>query len=108
MDIVTLGAALNGAKTQTEDIVNSHFVEGANITIVDNVDGTQTINATGTISVSGADVVLTGYEKASSVEAIAETNTANEAIGILEKALDGKINAIIDSEDTEMLVLSNS
>ena len=44
MDIVTLGAALNGAKTQTESIVNSHFVEGTNITIVDNVDGTQTIN----------------------------------------------------------------
>ena len=43
MDIVTLGAALNGAKTQTEDIVNSHFVEGANILIENNADGTQTI-----------------------------------------------------------------
>ena len=28
MDVVTLGAALNGAKSQTEDYVSGHFKEG--------------------------------------------------------------------------------
>ena len=46
MDIVTLGAALNGSA----EYVNSHFKEGSNIQIVDNPDGTQTINASGEVS----------------------------------------------------------
>lgn len=46
MDIVTLGAALNGSA----EYVKSHFKGGANIQIVDNSDGTQTINASGEIS----------------------------------------------------------
>lgn len=50
MDIVTLGAALNGAKKQMEDYVASHFKGGANIEIVDNPDGTQTIHASGEVS----------------------------------------------------------
>lgn len=46
MDIVTLGAALNGSA----EYVNSHFKSGSNIQIVDNPDGTQTINASGEVS----------------------------------------------------------
>jgi hypothetical protein len=46
MDIVTLGAALNGSA----EYVNSHFKGGSNIQIVDNPDGTQTINASGEVS----------------------------------------------------------
>ena len=46
MDIVTLGAALNGSA----EYVKSHFKDGANIQIVDNSDGTQTINASGEVS----------------------------------------------------------
>lgn len=48
MDIVTLGAALNGSA----EYVNSHFKGGSNIQIVDNPDGTQTINASGEVSVT--------------------------------------------------------
>ena len=46
MDIVTLGAALNGSA----EYVNSHFKGGSNVQIVDNPDGTQTINASGEVS----------------------------------------------------------
>lgn len=46
MDIVTLGAALNGSA----EYINSHFKGGSNIQIVDNPDGTQTINASGEVS----------------------------------------------------------
>lgn len=38
----------------------------------------------------GSDTVLTGYEKASLASAVATTDTVNQAIGKLEKALDGK------------------
>ena len=54
MDIVTLGAA----KAQTEKYVSTHFVNGANITITDNADGTQTIAASG--EVSSEDTVARG------------------------------------------------
>ncbi len=50
MDMATLGAALKRAKTQTEDYVSNHFKNGTNINIVDNPDGTQTINASGEVS----------------------------------------------------------
>ena len=39
---------------------------------------------------TGADIPLTGYAKAASAAAIAATDTTNQAIGKLEKALDGK------------------
>lgn len=38
----------------------------------------------------GTDVILTGYSKAISASAVAVTDTLNEAIGKLEKALEGK------------------
>ena len=39
---------------------------------------------------TGADIPLTGYAKASTAAAVAATDTTNQAIGKLEKALDGK------------------
>lgn len=39
--------------------------------------------------VSGADLTLTGYNKAGSVRAITSSDSVNTAIGILEKAIDG-------------------
>ena len=38
----------------------------------------------------GSEVTLTGYEKASTASAIAATDSVNEALGKVEKALDGK------------------
>jgi len=38
----------------------------------------------------GTETVLTGYEKAASASAVATTDTVNQAIGKLEKAIDGK------------------
>lgn len=40
---------------------------------------------------NGTEVLLTGYSKPSSTSAVAATDTANAAIGKLEKGLDGKI-----------------
>ncbi|MBO7643035.1 MAG: hypothetical protein J6S74_02810, partial [Alphaproteobacteria bacterium] len=42
------------------------------------------------VTLTGADVAVTGYSKPSSTGAIAATDTVNAAIGKLEKALDGK------------------
>ena len=50
MDLVTLGAALNGSAEQTKSYVEGHFVAGTNIQIDANSDGTQTISATGEVS----------------------------------------------------------
>lgn len=124
MDIVTLGAALNGSAEQTKSYVEGHFVAGTNIQIDTNSDGTQTISATGDVSsedtyarteianhiadkanpheVKGFQVYLTGYEKAASASAVAATDTTNQAIGKIEKALDGKQdNLTIDAAPTD-------
>lgn len=84
MDMTTLGAALNGAKTY----VNSHFKGGANINIVDNPDGTQTINASG--EVSAEDTVAR--------EAIAEIRDGEDldSFADVELALDGKQDTVSD------------
>jgi len=84
MDIVTLGAALNGSA----EYVNSHFKGGSNIQIVDNPDGTQTINASG--EVSSEDTVAR--------EAIAEMKDGEtlDSFGDVETALDSKQNTISD------------
>ncbi|MDR1060338.1 MAG: hypothetical protein LBL83_03800 [Clostridiales bacterium] len=42
---------------------------------------------TGAITLTGADIVITGYTKASSETAVAATDTINEAVGKLEYAL---------------------
>lgn len=46
--------------------------------------------ASATHSHVGSDITLTGYSKAVSASAVATTDTLNEAIGKLEKALEGK------------------
>lgn len=78
MDIVTLGAALNGSA----EYVNSHFKGGSNIQIVDNPDGTQTINASG--EVSSEDTVARAE-----IVAIKDGETL-DSFGDVETALIGK------------------
>ena len=73
MDIVTLGAALNGSA----EYVKSHFKGGANIQIVDNSDGTQTINASG--EVSSEDTVarnaIAGIKDGENLDSFADVET---------------------------------
>jgi len=52
-------------------------------------DGTWTVPPD-TDTTVGSGITLTGYTKASSASAVAATDTVNEAIGKLEKGLDGK------------------
>lgn len=80
MDISTLGAALKGAK----NYVNSHFRGGSNIQIVDNPDGTQTINASG--EVSAEDAVARA-----DIEAIKDGTTI-DSFGDVETELDNKVD----------------
>lgn len=86
MDVVTLGAALNGAKAQTESYVESHFTAGANITITDNADGTQTIAASG--EVSSEDSVARA-----AIEAIKDGTTI-DSFGDVETALADKVDVV--------------
>ena len=86
MDVVTLGAALNGAKAQTESYVESHFTAGANITITDNADGTQTIAASG--EVSSEDTVARA-----AIEAIKDGTTI-DSFGDVETALADKVDVV--------------
>lgn len=84
MDMVTLGAALNGAKAQTEDYVSSHFKGGANINIENNPDGTQTINASG--EVSSEDTVARGEIADHEADENNPHNVTAEQIGIENKS----------------------
>ena len=57
------------------------------------VPTTTTVNAkalSSDITLDGADVKVTGYAKADSAAAVTANDTVNQAIGKLEKALDGK------------------
>ena len=84
MDIVTLGAALNGAKEQTKDYVSNHFKGGSNIQIVDNQDGTQTINASGEIS--SEDTVARGEIAEHEAAENNPHNVTAEQLGIENKS----------------------
>ena len=86
MDVVTLGAALNGAKSQTEDYVSGHFKEGANILITDNQDGTQTISASGEIS--SEDTVARA-----AIDAIKDGTTI-DSFADVESALADKVDTV--------------
>lgn len=68
MDVVTLGAVLENAAKQTKSYVNGHFVEGTNIKIDTNPDGTQTISATGDVSAEDE------YARAAIAEHVADDN----------------------------------
>lgn len=50
----------------------------------------------------GSEVTLTGYTKASSVAAVAATDTVNEAFGKVQKTLDGKQNSLTNMTATEL------
>lgn len=90
MDIVTLGAALNGSA----EYVNSHFKGGSNIQIVDNPDGTQTINASG--EVSSEDTV------ARAEIAEMKDGTDIDSFGDVETALATKANTSTTYTKTEV------
>ena len=90
MDIVTLGAALNGSA----EYVNSHFKSGSNIQIVDNPDGTQTINASG--EVSSEDTVARAE-----IAAIKDGETL-DSFSDVEAALDDKANTSTTYTKTEV------
>ena len=90
MDIVTLGAALNGSA----EYVNSHFKGGSNIQIVDNPDGTQTINASG--EVSAEDTVARA-----DIAAIKDGETL-DSFGDVETALATKANTATTYTKTEV------
>ena len=94
----TLTIQKNGTSVGTFT-ANASSNETINITVpttaadVSAVPTTRTVNnkaLSQDIALGGADVALTGYAKASSESAVAATDTVNEAIGKLEKALDGK------------------
>jgi hypothetical protein len=74
MDIVTLGAALNGSA----EYVNSHFKGGSNIQIVDNPDGTQTINASGEVSAEDtvARAEITAIKDGETLDSFGDVETA--------------------------------
>jgi len=71
-------------KTETDNLLMTHFVKGENIEITDNLDGTQTISATGDIS--AVDTVARGEI----VDHEADKNNPHEVtatqIGIENKA----------------------
>jgi hypothetical protein len=90
MDIVTLGAALNGSA----EYVNSHFKGGSNIQIVDNPDGTQTINASG--EVSAEDTVARA-----DIAAIKDGETL-DSFGDVETALGDKADTSTTYTKTEV------
>lgn len=90
MDIVTLGAALNGSA----EYVNSHFKGGSNIQIVNNPDGTQTINASG--EVSSEDTVARAE-----IAAIKDGETL-DSFGDVETALDDKADSTTTYTKTEV------
>ena len=90
MDIVTLGAALNGSA----EYVNSHFKGGSNIQIVDNPDGTQTINASG--EVSSEDTVARA-----DIAAIKDGKNL-DSFGDVETALDDKADTSTTYTKTEV------
>lgn len=90
MDIVTLGAALNGSA----EYVNSHFKGGSNIQIVNNPDGTQTINASG--EVSSEDTV------ARAEIAAIKDGTNIDSFGDVESALGNKADSSTTYTKTEV------
>lgn len=61
--------------------------------LADAVDG---ISGGGTDDQTGAEVLLTGYSKPGSTSAIADTDNVNQALGKLEKGLDGTVKTTGD------------
>ena len=71
---------------------HGHVTQSTNVTKTDITD----------LGLNGADIELTGYQKASTVRDITEDDNVNTAIGILEK---GKVSVKISETDNELLVL---
>ena len=105
--IQMLMAALKGDTAAIELTINQPdgttiVATNQTLTVVDNghahtianIAGLQTAlngKAASSHSHAGTEIALTGYAKPSSASAVVATDTANVAIGKLEKGLDGKI-----------------
>ena len=76
------GTADKALKDGSGNTITSYYVPTA-----------RTVNSkalSANITLTGADLVITGYSKPSSTSALAATDTINAALGKLEKGLDGK------------------
>lgn len=100
----TYDASTNPAATVSTvtNAINALDVAGASsipasktISAWSETDGKVSVS-TQDIAIAGSQAVLTGYTKASTATAIVPTDTINQAVGKLEKGLDGK-QATIDS-----------
>jgi hypothetical protein len=98
----TYNASTNPAATVSTvtNAINALDVAGASsipasktISAWSETDGKVSVS-TQDIAITGSQAVLTGYTKASTATAIVSTDTLNQAVGKLEKALDSKQDTI--------------
>lgn len=118
MDIVTLGAALKGAKAYTDATIapllgGVHYRGSVNY--FDNLPSNPSEGDAYTVKYSG--ISGTNPDGTEYVWALDTDDNTDKWIGFspdtytkaeINNLLSGKINAYIDLEDTEMLVLSNN
>ena len=89
---ITDGSIVDADISSTAAISTSK-INGLDTALAGKVPTTTTVNSKALISditLNGADVALTGYAKAETASAVAATDTINQAIGKIEKALDSK------------------
>ena len=90
---VTVQADWNQSNSAAMDYIKNKPTIPTTAADVGAVPTSRTINGnalTADVTLTGADLVATGYSKPNATGAIAATDTVNEAIGKLEKGLDGK------------------
>lgn len=78
--------------THTANTSNPHSVTAAQVGAVPTERKVNDKALSADITLSGADVKVTGYTKATSASAVADTDTINTAIGKLEKQIESKSN----------------
>ena len=89
---ITDGSIVDADISSTAAISTSK-INGLDTALAGKVPTTTTVNSkalSSDITLNGADVALTGYAKAETASAVAATDTINQAIGKIEKALDSK------------------
>ena len=87
----TIHTKLNNADVILHPKTEVSQVEGFTQSVNGLISTAVSNKANATHSHVGTEVTLTGYSKASSASAVAATDTANAAIGKIEKGLDGKV-----------------
>lgn len=95
--IIFAGLICGFVSTAHADVASVQYVQSIiqslSATDVSAVPTTRTVNGhalSADVTVTGADVAITGYQKPNATSAVAATDTVNVAIGKLEKALDSK------------------